>query len=48
MQCLQVQLILCLLANQFQIGAERGFGNSFRVVVIVLLTLNERLGIWLE
>ena len=43
MQCLQVQLLLRLLGNRFKIGAQGSFGNRLSIVVIVLLTLVERL-----
>ncbi len=43
MQRLQVQLILGLLANEFQVRAQRRLGDTFGIVVVVLLPLHERL-----
>ena len=42
MQCLQVQLILALLCHGLQIWTQCGLGNRFGVIVILLLTLDER------
>ena len=43
MQGLQIKLILCLLTNTTQIGAQRRFGDCLRIGGIVLLSLHERL-----
>jgi hypothetical protein len=42
---LQIQLGLCLLGNQVQVGAQRCFSNGFGIVVIVLLPFHEGLGV---
>ena len=54
MQRLQVQLILGLLADEFQVRAQRRLGDTFGIVVVVLLSLHEGLRVlswndpWLE
>ena len=42
---LQVELILCLLADDAQIRPQSRLGDGFSVVVIVLLPLDERLDV---
>lgn len=45
MQSLRVELLLGLLRNCFEIGAQRGFGGGLSILVIVLLSLVEGLHI---
>src|SRR5680860_23808 len=45
MKCLQVQLILRLLIDASKIGTQRCFGNPFCIIVVILLPLDEGLGI---
>ena len=45
MQSLQIELILRLLLHDAQVGAQSRLGNGLGVVVVVLLTLRERLDV---
>ena len=45
MQGLEIELVLWLLAHDAQVRPQRGLCNSFGVVVVVLLSLYERLHI---
>jgi len=45
MQCLQIQLILTFFSNRAEVWPHCCFCDSFRIVVIVLLPLVERLHI---
>ena len=42
MQRLQVQLILALLRHRLQVGSERSLGDRFSIIVVILLTFDER------
>jgi len=45
MEGLEVELVLRLLSDYAQIGPQRGIGNSLGIIVVVLLSLCERLRI---
>ena len=45
MQGLKIKLILGLLADQLKVGPYRGYGNCLGIVVVVLLSLGEGLGV---
>src|SRR6516165_4149992 len=45
MEGLKIELVLCLLAHGAQIRSQRRLSNSLGVIVIVLLSLHERLHI---
>jgi len=42
-QRLQVQLLLALLGNHFQVRPHRSLGYSFGIGIVILLTLHEGL-----
>ena len=46
MQGLQIQLILALLLDHFQVWSQGGFRDRLGIIVIVLLTFNEGLGVF--
>ena len=45
MQRLQIELVLCLLPHDAQVGAQSRFGDRLGIVVVVLLALRERLDV---
>src|SRR6516225_10455508 len=45
MEGLKIELVLCLLAHGAQVRSQRRLSNSLGVIVIVLLSLHERLHI---